>query len=362
MVRERPVQSTIFAATKGGRVRSYTKAILKWIVTSLVPINVVDDAAFRGVIDSIAPNVAHISIHAVKKAMVETSAWVREAQKPKFKDQVVAITTDSWKARNGTNYSALSAQWITNVWVLNSAALDVKEMSGVHSGTRLAEELVSLVGENAIVNVSACVTDTAANMVKAGKLMPYDWIACLCHVLELTTAIFYTHVAVAVVMTKCREMVTHFTSAKQLELLLDAQERHRLPGSTEKCVKPVQDIVTRWWSTCAMCLRLLRLQRVLMIMKAEGILDLELTAEEWCIVKLAVEVLEPFGKAQKMMEAEKYVTSSMVCIVIKTLREGLTDAAQKIPVPGANDNAAMRSARGVVQLVASDLLVDFNER
>ena len=58
----------------------------------------------------------------------------------------------------------------------------------------------------------------------------------------------------------------------------------------------IQDVVTRWWSTYSMCVRLIRLRPYFAAMTQENTLpaSVNLTAAQWYVVKDTVAMLEPF--------------------------------------------------------------------
>jgi glutamine synthetase len=236
----------------------------------------------------------------------------------------------------------------------------VKEMVGVHSSERVAEEIVRLVERNGITDVSACVTDTAAVMVKAGKQLQWPWMGCFAHTQELTSSLLFKHPLMDFTMSKIRDLATYFTSAKQKELLLDAQKRHRQPGDKRKAVVMKNDVITRWGSTWMMGDRALRLKRTLKMMAAEGILQLEVTERDWCILELATELLRPMAEVQRLLEGDQYVTLSMVPISISKVRSGLRDAANMVGAAG--DTPAMAAARRDVKEVAASMLEDYISR
>ena len=65
-------------------------------------------------------------------------------------------------------------------------------------------------------------------------------------------------------------------------------------------------------------------------MEAEGELDCNLTEEQWAIVKDTCDLLEPFMCAQKTLEGQKYVTISLVPLIIYSVRTGLIEKLNNI--------------------------------
>jgi hypothetical protein len=115
-------------------------------------------------------------------------------------------------------------------------------------------------------------------------------------------------------MTAVRALVGHFSSSSQAEQrLLNLQQ----PGKPVKCI---QDVTTRWWSTYSMCERLLYLKPYFALMEAEGTLDCNLAAQQWLIGEDTFVIQNPFIFAQCTFEDEKYVTISLIPLVLYKIR------------------------------------------
>ena len=122
-------------------------------------------------------------------------------------------------------------------------------------------------------------------------------------------------------MAQCRRLVAFFNSSSQATEILLSKQNNSVP------VNVMQDVITRWWSTYLMGLRLLRLRPYFSVMVAESTLaaDLNLTDGQWIILKDTVSLLEPFMIAQKCLEGEKYVTISFVLVIITQIRINLKE-------------------------------------
>jgi hypothetical protein len=110
-------------------------------------------------------------------------------------------------------------------------------------------------------NMTAVVTDTEATMVVAGRLFVEHscnanggtaWHGCVDHQLELVTGIAFTNdVDTLGTMSACRTLINFFNlSSQAMGKLLSKQQVGR-------AVRPIQDVVTRWWSTYQMVERLI---------------------------------------------------------------------------------------------------------
>ena len=162
--------------------------------------------------------------------------------------------------------------------------------------------------------------------VDPDELVDADFGPCVDHIVELTSGIAFEGTALSMdTMAKARKLVGHFKESSQADAILLSKQG----GDQSVAVTVIQDIITRWWSTWTMCNRLLRLKPYFAIMVIEGTLaaKFNLTESEWVIIQDISVLLEPFMIAQRLLEGEKYVTISLVLIIITTIRKNLSKAA-----------------------------------
>ena len=113
-------------------------------------------------------------------------------------------------------------------------------------------------------------------------------------------------------------------SSQLAEQLLKAQENY-----VTRPKKVIQDIVTRWWSTYSMLLRLLELKTYVVFVCSNNTTTLtNLNAAQWKLAEDIKIILHPFMLAQKLLEGEKYVTLSLVPTIIECVRRTLAEAIQ----------------------------------
>jgi hypothetical protein len=94
--------------------------------------------------------------------------------------------------------------------------------------------------------------------------------------------------------------------------------------------KPLQDVVTRWWSTyCSItCLRFLK--KDIRSLLAVGDIECEhITKEEWLVLDQQLQILlETMAHFQRILEVESYVTGSLVAVVIFQIRQGYVEVIE----------------------------------
>jgi hypothetical protein len=146
--------------------------------------------------------------------------------------------------------------------------------------------------------MTAVVTHTEATMVAAGRLFVEHshqqngdtrWQGCVDYQLELVTRIAFTNAPEMLhTMSSCRSLITFFNSSTQVMGKLLSKQQVR------RAVKPIQDVVTRWWSTYTIVERLIQLGPYLAFLEEEGDLDCNLTDEQWIIITNLKFILQPF--------------------------------------------------------------------
>eukprot|EP00475_Leptophrys_vorax_P028882 TRINITY_DN4206_c0_g1_i1.p1 TRINITY_DN4206_c0_g1~~TRINITY_DN4206_c0_g1_i1.p1 ORF type:complete len:159 (-),score=39.73 TRINITY_DN4206_c0_g1_i1:72-488(-) len=129
-------------------------------------------------------------------------------------------------------------------------------------------------------------------------------------------------------MKMVREFAVHWKySDKRAEMLIKFQRERRPVGFNP--LVAILDVVTRWWLTYQMLSRLITLKPFLVAMKLENLCERFLTEKQWRFVELTRDVLEPFMLVQRLLEGEKYVTSSVVAFAIFALKHYLEEAIAK---------------------------------
>ena len=86
--------------------------------------------------------------------------------------------------------------------------------------------------------------------------------------------------------------------------------------------KPLQDVVTRWWSTYRSLRRTRWLKKAIKgLIVTEQVTIEDLSPDEWKILHQIEIVLETMAYWQRILEGDNYVTGSLVCVAIYKIRE-----------------------------------------
>jgi hypothetical protein len=289
--------------------------------------------------------------------------------------QVLCLTIDHWTSRGKQSYTGMTCHWIDNDFVGHAVELGCFLNEAGHDADAVTVDFYEKLFEDCGFenrSIFSVTYDTTGNMNKFGRKLSEEHnvhhIYCTDHVIQLTACLGYDdkkykdadieqlgadedgwlrivdHPNFQIddfhTLAKARELVNFFShSTMATNRLKHVQATdpacQELYGDNYIPLKVVTDVVTRWWSTYSMIDRLLWLQVPISILIARNHCP-GLSDHDWKYLKEIGDVLKPFMKAQKMLEGEKYVTSSWVLETIQMLREGLESA--KTALPSNNNN------------------------
>ena len=164
--------------------------------------------------------------------------------------------------------------------------------------------------------VSCCIMDNEPTANAAADLLPFAWMGCVDHLIELVTGVAFNDTLA--VMKSARAVVTAFTGSSQAtEMLLQLQ---KAVNNTAQPLVVVQDVSTRWWSTYAMISRLVQLRDHIHSIYKAGKIAVFLTDEQWSVLIKMTVLLKPFMQLQTFFEGDQYVTLSYVPSMVSFLR------------------------------------------
>ena len=149
-------------------------------------------------------------------------------------------------------------------------------------------------------NVVCCVTDNEPTMNAAADLMPFQWMGCMDHLIELITGVAFDGHGIQDTMKNARSLVGCFTSSPQDNAKLLNQQRVINPN--KDALKPIQDIETRWRSTYSMVSRLLELKNAIMALKGAQEINQNLGEIDWEVLEFIKTILGPFMKMQLFLK------------------------------------------------------------
>eukprot|EP00956_Cyclotella_meneghiniana_P041903 scaffold244197_cov36-Cyclotella_meneghiniana.AAC.1 len=137
-----------------------------------------------------------------------------------------------------------------------------------------------------------------------------------------------------------------------MEKLLNFQKNSDLKEYKDQVPKkPLQDVVTRWWSTFRSIRRMRLLKKAVRSLMATGEISVtDLTDQEWLVLHQIEIVLEPMAEFQRILEGEQYVTVSLSILAVHQVRAAYMGTI------------ACEHAEPAVKELAKLLLKDFDAR
>ncbi|KAL4009459.1 hypothetical protein ACER0C_003311 [Sarotherodon galilaeus] len=209
-----------------------------------------------------------------------------------------------------------------------SCLLDCFEFSDRHTSENLAEELLKVAKEWDVQNkVVCCVTDNAANITKAIKILKWTHHPCLAHTINLVVRDALKVMKPAV--DKVKAIVEFFhTSTTATHKLKSTQQQMGMPE-----LKLKQECITRWNSTFHMLKRILESKDAVISTLAVINAPVDpLSHEEWEVLQEACTVLEPFEQVTVEISADKRVTASKMLILCKGLQRVTAEHQTRVTI------------------------------
>lgn len=292
--------------------------LVRLIVKEYQPFSVVDDPKFRKFVQMLCPGYKLPSRKTVSNSLIpQAYNKTKDEVNKKIDDAfAVCVTTDSWTSVNTSNFTAITVHWLNEETKLCSCLLDCVEYNERHTAENLAKLFQEKFEEWGIQNkISAIVTDNAANVVAAVRHGKWGHLACFAHTINLVVQNGLKEINGS--LFKFRRVVEFFKrSSNALAKLNQTQEQMTLP-----ILKLKIDVCTRWNSTWDMLSRLL--ERKDAILATLAILDrskyFDLTAKDWEIAEIAVNVLRIFYDVTNEVSAEKHITISKQILLVDAI-------------------------------------------
>lgn len=195
---------------------------------------------------------------------------------------------------------AVTCHFIDQIFKTSTILLDCFVFHVRHTADNLAQELTGVAAEWGISDkVVVCVSDNAANVKAAIRIVGWMHLPCFAHTINLVVR--ESLKAVQPVVDKVKNMVEYFhRSPVATEHLRATQQQMGLQE-----LRLDQDVVTRWNSTYYMLNRFVQQKDAIIALINLSLLTLSL--EEWEMLMEACEALKPFEDVTVEISDERYV-------------------------------------------------------
>ena len=216
---------------------------------------------------------------------------------------------------------SLTAHFITSEWERVQVILNVKAMTGSHTGQYISDLFLELLQKWDIdpKRVMLVLRDSGANVVKAMRVMELPDLSCCAHTLQLVIGdALGSQRVVDDIIAKLKSVATHFGHS-----LLAKQRLAQIQNENDvEDHSILQATPTRWNSALIMLRRMLEQKQALILYAAEHGRITCPDAEEWNIVGKLIKTLTPIEDLTKEMSADN---ASISCIIptVQVLRKYL---------------------------------------
>ncbi|XP_051797253.1 E3 SUMO-protein ligase ZBED1-like [Acanthochromis polyacanthus] len=298
-----------------------TNTIAEWIAKDCRPISIVEDKG-------LAKSIRVASLDPSYKPPCRTTIMTRihslyETEKKKKEEalsqaEYVALTGDHWTSVSNTNYLGVTAHHITKKWELVSFALTVIKTEECDFASACAEQFQTVARKWDIEGkITIIATDSAHNMVAAARILPYNHMPCIAHIIQRSITVSLADSGFDAALAKCRKIVGHFKQSPANLVELNAVQKSR--KETEEPL--THDVSTRWNSTLEMVQRLSRNQAAIKATLSQQQHKLVmLTRAEWDKIHKLETLLEPCRYVTELLGGEAYVSCSMVLPALRHLQ------------------------------------------
>ncbi|XP_051951401.1 E3 SUMO-protein ligase ZBED1-like [Xyrauchen texanus] len=307
-------QTTLFECNRGKPVSTalsakLTNLLAQWIATSCRPISVVEDDGLELVLQAATgdPSYKLPARRTIMRRIHDQHTTEKAAKDEKMIEaRSVALTGDHWTSvNNGVTVHIIDASW-----ELHSFALGVIKTETRHFAEACARQFLDVANQWGIADkISTIGTDSAPNMVAAGRILPFEHLPCVAHVVQRAIVMSLREGGFDGALAKCRKVVGHFKHSPANSDELNVQQASL--GQVQEQL--VQDVPTWWNSTLEMIKRVMRNKDALhtTLSQQKHNLALPTNAEYEKLAKLK-KLLEPCRYITELLGGDKYVSCSVV--------------------------------------------------
>uniref|UniRef100_A0A671QLV8 HAT C-terminal dimerisation domain-containing protein n=1 Tax=Sinocyclocheilus anshuiensis TaxID=1608454 RepID=A0A671QLV8_9TELE len=235
-----------------------------------------------------------------------------------------SCTTDLWTSRATSTFMAVTLQFVTETWDMQSWCLGCIGLNSEHTAECLREALEEMIQEAWKLDMSyMAVTDNASNMSVAAEIAKLVHVRCFAHCLNLAAQWALKLPTVSHLLGRVRSITTFFRKSTITCHVL--HEKQKLLGLPEH--KLMTDVCTRWNSAHDMLERFVEQQPAIWaaLLSAEeqkNAKDLwTLTEADIACAEDVINALKPLKLARHVMSDEKAPTVSIIIAVAGDLEK-----------------------------------------
>ena len=314
------------------RAKLISRKIGIFIAINLQPFSIVENEAFKDLVQTLDPRYAMPSRPYFSETIVPSLYnEVRERVSRKVQNAcAVSLMTDGWSSRATMSYTTVTAHFITDKWTLEERVLETLHTPESHTAEQVGDALYDTARRwNTIRehSINAVVTDNAPNMVGGVAESGLDpHLGCFAHHLNLAAQKSLESTGLSKVLARVRRIVTYFhRSNLAAHALKQKQVQLQMSPSLSKSKMLIMDCKTRWNSTLDMLERYIELEMAVLaalhspeIKKKQTDLD-NLSPNDIQNICQTISVLQPLKTATTAMCEAGTPTASSVLPLLNSI-------------------------------------------
>lgn len=310
----------------------FSKLAFQWLTTSLVPMSVLDDPAFKLMIAKAEPRLKVPNTKSYSDWLIVQSKLIDHQLAALCKSaQGFSFTCDFWSKFN-RSFLGITAHYIDQseaIWTMKRFFLALIPFDRTHSAEETDKAVMRAVKEkigNKIYARSHCMTtDNGSNVKKfASESKHFVWISCFAHSLQLLIRFGLQHpnITKLLVMSKVKTMADKFKNSAEYKRRL--QMACNTLGKNFTTIKFEND--TRWSSFLIMIDSLIQQKEAIRNVfnhwaeDAPEKDDEGLSPSEWRDIVELQPLLQQFHQMSEAVQASKSPTISHVRYFIETIK------------------------------------------
>jgi hypothetical protein len=309
-----PLRST--TREKVTKMRSFFDGCKRWIAVAYKPEETYEGTEnFRAVVCGLNAASLFLDLDGVSHAIADVVRRVRWRINKAVEGGHVALSIDRWSSCPQHSYLAVTAHVIDENWKLQRYLLGCCQYKGGNLVDDTAARLCKTLWEGyGITNdkIVAVISDSSVNMDVFRPLLACPHIYCMNHVLQLSCCSEEDGLPVVVkqVFAKATKIESEILSSPQKR-----RQFSRLQLRQHANLRPlnlIEDVGSSRRSKLTMFRSLLSQQHIISLAVPGAIVSENLTAGEWNLLEELVTYYRSFETAQRQLEGDRYVTSSLV--------------------------------------------------
>ncbi|RDL30102.1 uncharacterized protein BP5553_06232 [Venustampulla echinocandica] len=323
-----------------------TGFVVRFILSLHLSFRTVENEKFRELVQHLCPGEAMVSASTIQRRIMDKVHQLGPAAlKNRVPNASVAITLDCWTSPTNIAFMAVNVHYIDSSWNFITELIGFEPLTSTHSGLDLAEVLFNVLEQFGIRELVRTITaDNASNnktlvaemnelltkartskLTVAGRSMfPQQIVSvpCLSHIFQLVLQAILGGIRVnptndelkqnwhtideeefqseqgsqglPFTLAKVRKLSIYINSSPQRRITFDNIQRS-LARNNKPPLRLIQDVKTRWNSTCLMLIRATKLRLSIDEYTRRGTPSMfRLTEHEWKQVEYLIDLTKPF--------------------------------------------------------------------